>query len=141
MMGLSPKVSKRALGFLAPAFIGLWMSGCGIGGPAYAPPPTDVAATIEVSGFEFVPQEVHIKTGDTVEWRNTSIIRHTVNDEPQHDPTLTSLPPGAIPFDSGSIAAGQVFRHTFTVPGTYRYKCEPHEDFGMVGVVIVEDRT
>jgi uncharacterized membrane protein len=51
------------------------------------------------------------------------------------------LPPGAAPFDSGEIAAGGSFRHTFTVPGTYKYICVPHAEFGMVGEVIVQPRS
>ena len=54
------------------------------------------------------------------------------------DPASVLLPPGAQPFDSGDIPAGQVYRHTFTVPGEYRYFCIPHEDMGMVGTVIVQ---
>jgi plastocyanin len=33
---------------------------------------------------------------------------------------------------------GDEFRHTFTVPGEYRYVCVPHDMVGMVGTVIVE---
>jgi uncharacterized membrane protein len=48
------------------------------------------------------------------------------------------LPPEAPPFDSGKIAPDGSYRHTFNVPGTYKYICVPHVTFGMVGEVIVE---
>jgi plastocyanin len=48
------------------------------------------------------------------------------------------LPEGAQPFDSGNIDAGGTYSYTFTVPGTYRYVCLPHELAGMIGIVVVE---
>ena len=47
------------------------------------------------------------------------------------------LPAGVKPFASGYLQPGQVFSHTFTVPGVYRYVCTLHETAGMKGVVIV----
>jgi hypothetical protein len=41
-----------------------------------------------------------------------------------------------VPFDPGDIAAGAVYMHTFTVPGSYRYFRTHHESEGMVGAVI-----
>ena len=34
--------------------------------------------------------------------------------------------------------AGNVYSHTFTVPGTYKYFCRHHEDDAMFGTVIVD---
>jgi plastocyanin len=50
---------------------------------------------------------------------------------------MVSLPAGAAPFDSGSMQEGDIFRHTFTVPGTYTYLCVPHDRMGMVGRIVV----
>ena len=44
---------------------------------------------------------------------------------------------GAESFDSGNIPAGGVYKQTFTVPGTYKYFCDPHHGAGMVGTIIV----
>jgi hypothetical protein len=41
------------------------------------------------------------------------------------------------PFHSGDIAPGSRFSHTFDVPGIYYYVCLPHEEMGMVGIVVV----
>ncbi len=48
-----------------------------------------------------------------------------------------ALPVGAKPFNSGNLKPGQAYRHTFTVPGRYRYFCVPHEGAGMIGEVVV----
>lgn len=101
-----------------------------------APPTAVVDMTF---GFKFKPGEVRIRVGQTVEWRNKSFMPHTVTFDPSkaRDPSRVSLPPGVEPFDSGRVTGGQTWRHTFTVPGTYRYICVPHEGEGMAGVVVV----
>jgi plastocyanin len=117
----------------------LALAGCGTSGPAYRPASPDAAATVEMtSTFSFQPETVRIKTGEVVEWRNKSLFAHTVTDDPQKEPGVTVLPTGATPFDSGRIPPGEVFRHSFSIPGTYRYTCVPHEELGMTGVIIVE---
>ena len=50
----------------------------------------------------------------------------------------TSMPKAAVAFDSGFIPPGGDYSYTFTVPGTYRYFCLPHEKAGMVGVIVVK---
>ncbi len=45
---------------------------------------------------------------------------------------------GAAAFDSGFIPPGGDYSYTYTVPGTYRRFCLPHEKAGMVGVVVVK---
>lgn len=115
------------------------LAGCADKGPAYAPPPKDVAAVVTLtSTLAFEPDTVTIHAGDSVEWRNTSLFTHTVTDEPGKASSAgdASLPEGATPFRA-ELPPGQVFRHTFEVSGTYHYFCEPHERFGMVGQVVV----
>ena len=87
----------------------------------------------------FDPAELRIRTGDTVRWRNRSIVEHSVVCDPAKakDRSNTALPPGAQPFDSGGFSDDAAFQHTFTVPGTYRYFCREHEAMGMVATVIV----
>lgn len=88
----------------------------------------------------FSPDTVRIRAGETVLWRNTSALPHTVTADPTKVARAGNviLPAGAAPFDSGMMDAGDTFSHTFTVPGTYRYVCVPHELANMIGVVIVE---
>jgi len=90
-------------------------------------------------GFKFKPAEVRIRVGQSVEWRNKSFATHTVTFDPSKssDPSMVSLPSGVQPFDSGPVAAGQTWRHTFTAPGVYRYVSLPYQGQGMTGVVTV----
>lgn len=123
---------------LLTGFTGL--TGCGLSGPAHDKPMADAAAVVDMGFASFDPATVHIKAGQKVEWRNTALITHTVTDDKAvaADPADASIPAGAIAFNSGDLAAGQVYSQTFTVPGTYKYFCERHEGHGMFGTVIVE---
>ena len=89
--------------------------------------------------LRFVPTQITIKAGDTVEWRNVGSIPHTVTADPRRAPSSTNveLPDGADAFDSGLGMGGQWFRYTFSEPGVYRYVCLPHERARMLGTVIV----
>lgn len=105
-------------------------------------PPADVAAIVTMTNDNlFVPLRVTVRAGQAVEWRNTSIVMHTVTADPERAAQATSysLPPGAAPFHSGDMYDGDAFRHTFTTPGEYKYFCQPHEAHGMVGWVDVTD--
>ena len=125
----------------AVAASALSLSACGITGPAHTTsPPARVDATVTMGMTSFNPQTIRIKSGQTVQWQNTSPITHTVTaDKSMADnPANVQLPEDAQSFHSGDIEAGQVWSYTFTVPGTYRYVCLPHEQQGMVGTVIVQ---
>jgi len=101
---------------------------------------SDAAAIVRISSLlRFRPDTVTVRAGDTVEWRNASIETHTVTDEPAtaKNAADADLPAGAQAFDSGPLRPGEVYRHTFNVPGRYRYFCRPHEAHGMVAVVVV----
>ncbi len=98
---------------------------------------------VRVIGMEaraFVPERATLRVGETVEWRNTSDVMHTVTADPRRAASRQSvhLPPGARPFASQQLEPGDVFRHTFEVPGHYRYFCEPHERAGMIAELFVE---
>ena len=83
-----------------------------------APP----AVIVTMSENRFVPGAMRVRAGTTVVWRNTSDLVHTVT---------------ASGFDFGNIVPGGSYRRTFTTPGTYSYRCIPHEQAGMVGTVVV----
>jgi plastocyanin len=119
------------------------LGSCGLGGPAYDRPPPTVDAIVEMTTLlNFTPDDLTIVEGQTVEWRNRSIMDHTVTADPKlaKNPANAALPPGAEPFNSGEVDPGQVYRRTFTVPGTYRYFCIPHEGQGMVATLRVTPR-
>ncbi len=99
------------------------------------------AAVVKVVDLlKFMPARVTIKVGQTVEWKNTSVLVHTVTADPKLavNKEHVRLPKGAKPFNSGNIAPDATFSHKFTVPGLYRYFCIPHEATGMVGEVLVK---
>jgi len=88
----------------------------------------------------YTPEKVAIKVGDTVQWVNGGQTIHSVSTTAANaqNPKDTSMPKGATAFDSGFIPPGGDYSYTFTVPGTYRYFCLPHEKAGMVGVIVVK---
>lgn len=70
----------------------------------------------------FSPNPIDIKIGDTVTWTNSHRQAHTVTSE-------------TAKFDSGNIAPGQSFNHTFDKPGSFKYYCIIHPS--MIGEVNV----
>ncbi len=80
------------------------------------PPSIDeVVVGIESDGGGlFVPGTITVSAGTTVTWVNNSDIAHTISGM---DPTFKS---------SGMIDPGQQFSQTFTTPGTFSYRCDPH---------------
>jgi len=90
--------------------------------------------------MRFTPAHLTVQVGDTVEWRNTSGMVHTVSADPQLavQPNHVALPAGAMPFNSGALSPQGRFRYTFDIPGVYRYVCIHHEIDGMIGTVVVK---
>jgi plastocyanin len=94
-----------------------------------------------IQGVGFEPGMMRINAGDTVAWKNNTREMHTVTFDPDLASTAAnvSLPDGVEPFDSGEIAPGDSFTHTFDTAGVYHYICQPHEDHGMVGTIVVRE--
>jgi plastocyanin len=107
--------------------------------PATALAAPDVVVKMTDKPPMYTPMKVAIKVGQTVEWVNNAETLHSVTTDPDsaQKPTDVSSPPGAKPFDSGFMKPGMTFDYTFTVPGTYKYLCLPHEKDGMIGYVTV----
>ena len=81
--------------------------------------------------FEFSPDFVRIKPGDTINFVATDK-GHQVYAVPG------MIPEGAQAFDA---RMSQDIKATFTVPGVYVIACRPHMMLGMIGVVLVGDPT
>jgi plastocyanin len=90
-------------------------------------------------GLQFRPQRVEVKVGTRVVWQNGGSVAHTVTTlrAKAANPADATVPAGAKAWDSGFIAGGESYARTFSVPGTYRYFCIPHEGAGMVGSIVV----
>ena len=102
--------------------------------------PPEPAIVVEMTTLTFSPLSVTIRAGEAVEWRNTSLLVHTVTGDPSKATIegSASLPSGGQAFDSGELNPQAIFRHTFRIPGTYRYFCIPHEGVRMRGTVVVQ---
>jgi len=83
--------------------------------------------TVEVTiqDYRFSPHEVRIKAGDTVKWTNREKrTSHSV------------LFPAENGLESARFFPGEHWQRSFTQPGTYSYRCGPHEE--MKGSVVVD---
>lgn len=109
-------------------------------GPAANGGGDDEVEVTMTDDLRFAPEEIRIRVGQTVVWRNTTPLIHTVSADPEavREPEQVRLPEGAEPFDSGFLFPDDTFRRTFTVPGEYVYICIPHDMAPMVGRIVVE---
>ena len=80
-----------------------------------------VAQAVDISNFAFTPADLTVKVGDTVTWTNSDSVAHTI--------TFAD-------FDSGQVAPGATYSHTFDKAGTFDYKCSIHPQ--MTGKVTVQ---
>ena len=76
-----------------------------------------------MQGLQYTVTTLEIVVGTTIEWKNDDPLPHTVTADDGS-------------FDSGLIESGQVWRYTFTRPGTYAFHCTPHPF--MKGTVVVK---
>lgn len=79
--------------------------------------------TVIIDNFAFSPATVTIQVGDTVTWSNMDDTAHTATADDAS-------------WDSGNLAPGATFPHTFTQAGTFTYHCAIHPT--MTGTVVVE---
>jgi len=106
--------------------------------PAFADHTTaevDMAIGSSVVGCEttnecYIPHMVTIDVGGEVMWNNIDAMAHTVTAGTPTEGLSEN-------FDSGLVAPGAMFSHTFEDAGTFDYFCMVHP--WMAGAVIVED--
>jgi len=131
---------SRLIQFLSPTVVlSLWIGVFATS--AMAQSSGEPAAVVGMTNtLEFDPDTVRVQTGETVRWKNSSVIVHTVTADPEKATKSESvlLPDGASAFHSGNMDPKTSFEHTFETPGTYRYFCIPHEGTKMYGTVIVK---
>jgi plastocyanin len=113
--------------FTVPLTLARWF-GPGARGHGAAPPPPpageEAGPVVRASmrSLAYAPARIEVAAGTTVEWTNEDPLPHTV----------TATDGG---FDSGLIAPGGRWRHTFAEPGEYPFTCTPHPF--MKGTVVV----
>jgi plastocyanin len=108
--------------------------------PATAPEPPAVVVKMNDDMPMYSPETLTIKEGQTIEWKNVGTVSHSATDNAKlaDNPEHALSPAGADIFNSGAVMPGSAFRHTFKVPGRYRYFCLSHEKDKMIGEVTVE---
>ncbi|MFL5680937.1 MAG: cupredoxin family copper-binding protein [Chloroflexota bacterium] len=79
-------------------------------------------AAVDIKGFAFNPATLSAKVGDAVTWTNQDSVPHTVTFDDKSA-------------DSGNLAQGATFNHTFDKAGTFAYHCSIHPQ--MTGTVTV----
>lgn len=104
---------------------------------------------IGMSRNEFLPESYEANVGETVVWKNTSGADHTVTAlENQIPDDADYFASGGYEdeetaieawhdYTGGGLSTRETYEHTFDVPGTYAYICEPHVKGGMIGEVVV----
>lgn len=126
------------------------LAGCSGNGGGATPTATPGETTVDMTGdLAFDPATVSIATGATVVWENVSSLGHSVTAYEDRIPSEAAyFASGGLDSEqaardaypeSGDIAAGESYSHTFEVAGTYEYFCIPHEGAGMEGTVEVSD--
>lgn len=119
---LGPESVRYGFAFTAPLGSRTQWSRVFRRGDAVATRDTAVVAA-DIRGVAFVPREIRIRVGQTVEWRNSDPVVHTATADDGS-------------WGSGFLNERATFRHTFRVAGRFPYHCEPHPQ--MKAVVIVE---
>lgn len=120
-MSPGDRLTKRVPALLALVFVcGLGAFGGGIGCAA-----AQQTVEVTIQEYRFEPAELRIKSGDTVKW---------VNREKRTSHSV--LFPAENGLESERLFPQESWQRTFSLPGSYRYRCGPHEE--MHGLVIVE---
>jgi plastocyanin len=86
---------------------------------------TTVTRSIEMAGMEFVPSCAKVAAGTTVTFTNNDSIAHTVTSDAAQPET----------FDSGPLAQGATFTHTFASAETEAIHCTIHPNMHLMVIV------
>jgi plastocyanin len=89
--------------------------------------------TVTMENSSFVPMELSVDPGTTVEWENADSFGHDVKSDTFHDSAT------AWEFQSDTLGQGETTTYTFSEGGIYEYYCTIHGEETMCGVVLVGD--
>ncbi len=106
--------------------LALLLAGCGGDGGGDAAPASADASAVTLKLIAFKPDNLSVKAGTKVNWKNEDGSDHTVTSGTvrQQGGGVTATPDSK--FDSGSLGSGKTFSFTFSAPGTYAYYCNVH---------------
>lgn len=94
-----------------------------IAGPAFAD-----TIDIDIRTFQFGPNEITVKLGDTVRWTNFDGIEHSAT-------SIDRADDGTPVFDTGLFEKGEAREVVMTQAGTFAYFCARHPS--MTGQLVV----
>jgi plastocyanin len=105
--------------FLAVGFAALgWMNGPSAGASA-----STTTKVVKMLDYKFSPKTITIAKGTKVKWKNDGNAVHDAKGSG---------------FNSGPVAAGDSYTHTFNKTGTFSYVCTYHKNKGMTGKIVVQ---
>jgi plastocyanin len=87
--------------------------------------------TVNQTGTAFVPDNITIEPGDTVEWIWSGGFHTVTSGIDGNDPTAGNM------FDANLSSTATTFSYIFADEGDFDYFCRPHVSFGMDGVIHV----
>src|SRR5438067_8736519 len=76
-----------------------------------AAPAGAASSNVSIQNYSFQPMTITISVGDTVTWHNLDTVTHTASGDG---------------FNSGNLASGQSYSHTFGQAGSFNYQCNIH---------------
>lgn len=79
------------------------------------PAPTGKVLTVHIRQMKFVPAELEVHPGDTVEWKNEDLVPHSATAENKA-------------FDTGLMQPEQSGKWVASRPGEIKYYCSNHPD-------------
>ena len=89
-----------------------------------------VVVSVDSTNLRFSPEIITLQEGDSVRffWSGELLAHNAVESNGL--------------FDSGEASRNVDYTYTFNIGenGTYEYVCEPHEELGMIGTIIVEPK-
>ena len=103
---------------------------------SYSDGGADEVATVEISKFNFIPDEVRVHAGHSVKWLNKDVFVHTVTSGVVEKGRRETVKRPDGKFDSGDVKQDGAYAITFKEKGVYLYYCDTHPF--MVGKIIVE---
>jgi plastocyanin len=130
MIGITIRTRRVLVAVLAIALASLASAVPAAAGQGGRKQPAALIVISDAPG-EFMPKTITVEVGDTVEWRNTGGIAHSVEFVGE------TLPQGTASSPSGVMAPATSYSFTFNAPGSYAYICRFHVINGMIGKIVV----
>ena len=123
-------LSCLALGLVAAGCGGDDSSGGDSGAKTSAEPAAGGGAQVGMKDVQFDPEDLTVKTGETITFTNDEAIPHDVHKTSGPGADFSSG-------DSGGMSEGDTFELTLDEPGKYEYVCNVHAP-GMAGSITVK---